>query len=163
AILARHRRRGIARALPGRACAVLATRGDMSVTGEVDDTSVASVSLLTGLGARRYGGNVGLIRRQPGRAAPDPPDRPRPSTGPQATARAARSGAAEPSRRGGNAVSPRTRTGNLRDTLLPPDRRGGTPRPAGWSVFKIGGTRSAAVRRCRCDAIRSVRVRRWGR
>src|ERR1019366_4837184 len=67
AILAQYRRRGVARALLGQAFAVLAGRGATSVTGEVDDTNVASVSLLTGLGARRYGGNVELIRRQPGR------------------------------------------------------------------------------------------------
>src|SRR5689334_19675401 len=41
--------------------AVLAARGDASVVGEVDDTNVASLSLLTRLGARRYGGNVELI------------------------------------------------------------------------------------------------------
>jgi len=67
ATLARYRRRGVARALLGQAFTVLAARGDTSVVGEVDDTNVASVSLLTGLGARRYGGNVELIRRQPGR------------------------------------------------------------------------------------------------
>ena len=64
ATLARYRRRGVARALLGQAFAVLAARGDTSVVGEVDDTNVASVSLLTGLGARRYGGNVELIRRR---------------------------------------------------------------------------------------------------
>jgi hypothetical protein len=45
---------------------VLGARGATSVAGEVDDTNVASVSLLTGLGARRYGGNVDLIRRLDG-------------------------------------------------------------------------------------------------
>ena len=65
------RRRGVAKALLGRAFAVLAARGDTSVVCEVDDTNVASISLLTGLGARRYGGNVELIRRQPSRSAPD--------------------------------------------------------------------------------------------
>jgi GNAT superfamily N-acetyltransferase len=74
ATLARYRRRGVARALLGQAFAVLAARGDTSVVGEVDDTNVASLSLLTGLGARRYGGNVELIRRQPGRPARDWPD-----------------------------------------------------------------------------------------
>jgi len=69
ATLARYRRRGVARALLGQAFAVLAARGDTSVVGEVDDTNVASLSLLTGLGARRYGGNVELIRRQPDRSA----------------------------------------------------------------------------------------------
>jgi GNAT superfamily N-acetyltransferase len=64
--LAPYRRRGLARALLGQAFAVLAARGDTSVIGEVDDTDVASLSLLTGLGARRYGGEVELIRRRPG-------------------------------------------------------------------------------------------------
>ena len=63
ATLARYRRRGVASALLCRAFTVLVARGDTSVVGEVDDTNVASVSLLTGLGARRYGGNVELIRR----------------------------------------------------------------------------------------------------
>jgi GNAT superfamily N-acetyltransferase len=71
ATLAQYRRRGVATALLGRAFAVLAARGDTSVVGEADDTNAASVSLLTGLGARRYGGNVELIRRQPGRSAAD--------------------------------------------------------------------------------------------
>jgi len=44
-------------------------RGAASVAGEVDDTNVASLSLLTGLGARRYGGNVELIRRRADRPA----------------------------------------------------------------------------------------------
>lgn len=66
ATLAPYRRRGIARALLGQAFTVLGARGDTSVTGEVDDTNVASLSLLTRLGARRYGGNLELIRRQPG-------------------------------------------------------------------------------------------------
>ena len=65
ATLAQHRRRGVARALLGQAFAVLAARGETSVACEVDDTNAASLSLLTGLGARRYGGNVELIRRQP--------------------------------------------------------------------------------------------------
>jgi GNAT superfamily N-acetyltransferase len=69
AILAPYRRRGAARALLGQAFTVLAARGDTSVVGEVDDTNIASVSLLTGLGARRYGGNVELIRRRPSRRA----------------------------------------------------------------------------------------------
>jgi ribosomal protein S18 acetylase RimI-like enzyme len=65
ATLAQYRQRGVARALLSRAFAVVAARGDSSVVGEVDDTNAASVSLLTGLGARRYGGNVELIRRHP--------------------------------------------------------------------------------------------------
>ena len=63
ATLAQYRRRGVARALLGQAFAVLAARGAASVTGEADDTNLPSVSLLTGLGARRYGGNVELVRR----------------------------------------------------------------------------------------------------
>jgi ribosomal protein S18 acetylase RimI-like enzyme len=81
ATLARYRRRGVARALLGQAFAVLAARGETSVAGEVDDTNVASLSLLTGLGARRYGGNMELIRRQPGRSARDRPDERRPPAG----------------------------------------------------------------------------------
>jgi GNAT superfamily N-acetyltransferase len=81
ATLAEHRRRGIARALLGRAFTVLAARGDTSVVGEIDDTNVASLSLLTGLGARRYGGNVELIRRQPSRSARGWPEERRSSAG----------------------------------------------------------------------------------
>jgi len=81
ATLARYRRRGVARALLGLAFAVLAARGDASVVGEVDDANVASLSLLTGLGARRYGGNMELLRRQPGRSASDRPEEGRPSAG----------------------------------------------------------------------------------
>jgi GNAT superfamily N-acetyltransferase len=79
AVLARYRRRGVAKALLGQAFAVLAARGDASVVGEVDDTNVASVSLLTGLGARRYGGNVELIRPWPDRSPSEGPDERRPS------------------------------------------------------------------------------------
>jgi ribosomal protein S18 acetylase RimI-like enzyme len=63
AMLAPYRRDGAARALLGQVFAVLAARGAASVVAEVDDTNVASLSLLTELGARRYGGNVELIRR----------------------------------------------------------------------------------------------------
>jgi ribosomal protein S18 acetylase RimI-like enzyme len=65
ATLARYRRRGVARALLGQAFAVLAAREDTSVVGEADDTNAAALSLLTRLGARRYGGNMELIRRYP--------------------------------------------------------------------------------------------------
>jgi ribosomal protein S18 acetylase RimI-like enzyme len=64
-VLAGYRRRGVARALLGQAFAVLTARGDTTVAGEADDANVAAVSLLTGLGARRYGGSVELIRRRP--------------------------------------------------------------------------------------------------
>jgi hypothetical protein len=60
---------------------VPAARGDMSVVAGVDDTNVASHSLLTGLGTRRYGDNMELIRRQPGRSAHDRPEGRRPSAG----------------------------------------------------------------------------------
>ncbi len=63
AMLGPYRRRGAARALLGQVFATLAARGAQSVVAEVDDTNVACLSLLTGLGARRYGGNVELIRR----------------------------------------------------------------------------------------------------
>jgi GNAT superfamily N-acetyltransferase len=66
ATLAPYRRRGVARALLGQAFGVLAARGETSVIGEVDDTNVAAVSWLSRLGARRYGGDVELIRRPPG-------------------------------------------------------------------------------------------------
>ncbi len=63
AMLAPYRRRGAARALLGQAFAVLAAKGASSVVAEVDDTNEPSLSLLTRLGARRYGGSVELIRR----------------------------------------------------------------------------------------------------
>jgi ribosomal protein S18 acetylase RimI-like enzyme len=79
--IAQYRRRGVARALLGQAFAALAARGDTSVVGEVDDTNVASLSLLTRIGARRYGGSVELIRRQPGRSARVWSEESRPSGG----------------------------------------------------------------------------------
>jgi GNAT superfamily N-acetyltransferase len=63
AMLAPYRRRGAARALLRQVFGVVAARGATSVMAEVDDTNDASLSLLTGLGARRYGGNVELVRR----------------------------------------------------------------------------------------------------
>jgi ribosomal protein S18 acetylase RimI-like enzyme len=63
AMLAPYRRRGAARALLGQVFAVLAARGASSVVAEVDDTSEPCLSLLSGVGARRYGGSVELIRR----------------------------------------------------------------------------------------------------
>lgn len=66
AVLARFRRRGVARALLGQAFGVLSARGMPSVSCEVDDTNVACRTLVTALGARRYGGSVELIRRVPG-------------------------------------------------------------------------------------------------
>jgi hypothetical protein len=37
------------------------------VVAEVADTNAASLALLTGLGARRTGGSVWLVRRRPAR------------------------------------------------------------------------------------------------
>jgi ribosomal protein S18 acetylase RimI-like enzyme len=65
AVLAAHRRRGLARALLGLAFSVLSERGQSEVTAEVDDLNVASTTLPTGLGARRTGGGcVELVRRR---------------------------------------------------------------------------------------------------
>ena len=58
-----YRRRGLARALLARAFGVLHERGRTEVTAEADDTNIASLSLLLGLGARREGGSVEFIRR----------------------------------------------------------------------------------------------------
>lgn len=63
AVLAAHRRRGLARALLGLAFSVLSERGQSEVTAEVDGMNVASTTLLTGLGARRTGGLGELVRR----------------------------------------------------------------------------------------------------
>ncbi|MBO0830462.1 MAG: GNAT family N-acetyltransferase [Actinobacteria bacterium] len=63
AMLAPYRRRGAARALLGQVFGVLSARGEDSVIAEADDDNAPSVTLLTRLGARRYGGSVELIRR----------------------------------------------------------------------------------------------------
>jgi ribosomal protein S18 acetylase RimI-like enzyme len=65
AMLAPYRRRGATRALLARVFTVLSARGLQSVTCEADDANIASVSLLSRLGARRYGGSVELVRRGP--------------------------------------------------------------------------------------------------
>lgn len=59
-----HRRRGLAAALLHAAFAPLAGRGVEQATAEADVTNVASVTLLTRLGAQRTGGAVEL--RRPG-------------------------------------------------------------------------------------------------
>jgi len=51
--------------LLGRVFRVLHERRSARVTAEVDDTKVASLSLLTRLGARRAGGTVELVKRAP--------------------------------------------------------------------------------------------------
>jgi ribosomal protein S18 acetylase RimI-like enzyme len=63
AVVPRYRRRGLAKALLARAFGILHERGQSQVSAEVDDTNVASTSLLEALGARRTGGLVELIKR----------------------------------------------------------------------------------------------------
>jgi RimJ/RimL family protein N-acetyltransferase len=70
AMLTQFRRRGVTRAMLARVFAVLSARGEESVICEADDTNVASLSLLARLGARRYGGNVELIRPRGGASGP---------------------------------------------------------------------------------------------
>jgi ribosomal protein S18 acetylase RimI-like enzyme len=62
-VLPAHRRRGLAAALIGRVFAVLHARGVGAVTCEVDETNVASNTLMLGLGATRTGGVIELVRR----------------------------------------------------------------------------------------------------
>lgn len=62
AVLPGYRRRGLARALLARALHTLHEREHRLVTADVDDTNVASRSLLAGLGARRVGGTLELAR-----------------------------------------------------------------------------------------------------
>jgi ribosomal protein S18 acetylase RimI-like enzyme len=61
-----YRRRGVARALLSQSFDVLHRAGHTEASCEVDATNVASNTLLTGLGARRDGGNVELERRVAG-------------------------------------------------------------------------------------------------
>jgi ribosomal protein S18 acetylase RimI-like enzyme len=63
-----YRRRGLARALLSQAFDVLSRAGHKEVVCEVDETNVASNTLLAGLGARHEGGTVELERawRRPG-------------------------------------------------------------------------------------------------
>ncbi len=77
AMLQPYRRRGAARALLAQVFGVIGARGEESVIAAADDANVASVLLLTGLGARRYGGSVELIRRH----GTGQHDRPRSSAG----------------------------------------------------------------------------------
>jgi GNAT superfamily N-acetyltransferase len=60
AVVRRYRRRGLAKALLVHALGVLHQRGKTEASAEVDDTNVASTSLLTALGARRTGGSIEL-------------------------------------------------------------------------------------------------------
>ncbi|GIH19482.1 GNAT family N-acetyltransferase [Rugosimonospora africana] len=61
-VLPAYRRRGLAFALLAQAFGVLSARGQAEVMCEVDETNVASNALMTGLGARRVGGAVELLR-----------------------------------------------------------------------------------------------------
>lgn len=69
-VLRWYRRRGLASALLQAAFRPLAERGVTQVSAEADATDVASVTLLTGLGAERTGGAIELRRpgQRPGRA-----------------------------------------------------------------------------------------------
>ena len=62
AVVPRYRRRALAKALLARAFGVVNDRGKTEVSAEVDDTNVASTTLLKALGARRTGGSIELIR-----------------------------------------------------------------------------------------------------
>jgi ribosomal protein S18 acetylase RimI-like enzyme len=64
AVVPPYHRRGLAKALLAQAFTVLHERGKTEVSAEVDDTNVASTSLLNALGARRTGGSIELIRRR---------------------------------------------------------------------------------------------------
>lgn len=65
AVVRPHRRRGLASALLARAFRVLNERGEAVVTAEIDDTNVASRTLLGRLGARRDGGSIEILRGVP--------------------------------------------------------------------------------------------------
>jgi GNAT superfamily N-acetyltransferase len=62
-VLQPYRRRGLARALLARAFDVVHERGQPEASCEVDQANTASNALLTGIGARRTGGAVELVRR----------------------------------------------------------------------------------------------------
>ena len=64
AVVRGHRRRGLASLLLERAFRVVHERGISEVSAEIDDTNAASRALLGGLGARRVGGTVELVRRR---------------------------------------------------------------------------------------------------
>jgi ribosomal protein S18 acetylase RimI-like enzyme len=57
------RRRGLARALLAAAFPAVHARGITEVLAEADVSNTASTALLTGIGARRIGGSVELLRR----------------------------------------------------------------------------------------------------
>jgi GNAT superfamily N-acetyltransferase len=61
-VLPTYRRRGLAVALIARTFGVLSARGQTELSCEVDETNAASNALMAGLGARRVGGAVELLR-----------------------------------------------------------------------------------------------------
>lgn len=62
AVLAPYRRRGLATVLLARAFRALHERGKKEVTAEVDDLNMASLTLMSKLGARRTNGMLELVR-----------------------------------------------------------------------------------------------------
>jgi ribosomal protein S18 acetylase RimI-like enzyme len=67
AVLAAEQRHGIARALLSQVLGGLHRSGFDAATAEVDETNAAAIALFEGLGARRTGSSLELIRR-PGKA-----------------------------------------------------------------------------------------------
>lgn len=61
-VVRQERRRGLSRALLAQVFNVLASRGVEAVSTEVDDTNVASVRLITGLGGRPAGASLELVK-----------------------------------------------------------------------------------------------------
>ncbi len=66
AVLAGEQRRGIARALLTQVLGGLHRSGIEAASAEVDESNVAAVALFGGLGARRTGSNLELVRRAEG-------------------------------------------------------------------------------------------------
>ncbi|WP_329000450.1 GNAT family N-acetyltransferase [Kribbella sp. NBC_00709] len=64
AVLATEQRHGIARALLTQALHGLHRDGFDAATAEIDETNTAATALFQGLGARRTGGSLELVRRQ---------------------------------------------------------------------------------------------------
>ncbi len=63
AVLAAEQRHGIARALLSQVLGGLHRSGFEAATAEVDETNVAAMALIEGLGARRTGGSLELVSR----------------------------------------------------------------------------------------------------
>lgn len=66
AVLAAEQRHGIARALLSQVLGGLHRSGFEAATAEIDETNTAAMALFEGLGARRTGGSLELIRRPEG-------------------------------------------------------------------------------------------------